>query len=254
MTPRLSLAICWLLFLIGYAAQAQNAAKRADQQFAQLAYAQAADLYEQALREAQLSTEAEVRQARAKLGYCYRQLRDTHNAERIYRDLIGTGQLPSDYSDSYLHFAQALASNGKYKEAQEAYETYASLKTTDNRGPQFSKLYRDVTALTSNAGSYRVDFLDLNTREAEFSPVIYRGGLVFVTASKADNGIRRVFKWDNTPFLDLHYVPELSSVKGTSPASLGSGKSNRRQVRMQSYRPLGRSTILRHQLLMTAAP
>ncbi|RYF60445.1 MAG: flagellar motor protein MotB, partial [Cytophagaceae bacterium] len=240
MNSRLSLTICWLLLLVGPVSLAQNAAKRADQQFAQLAYAPAAELYETAIKEAQLPTEAEVRQARSKLGYCYRQLRDTHNAERIYRDLIGDGQLPADYTDAYLHFAQALASNGKYKEAQEAYETYGSMQTADSRGPRFSKLYRDVSALTSNAGSYRVDFLDLNTPDAEFSPMLYRGGLVFVTSSKADNGVRRVFKWDNTPFLDLHYVPELSAVKGTTAASMTGGKSSRRQIRMQSYRPLGR--------------
>ncbi|MEZ0539291.1 OmpA family protein [Fibrella arboris] len=240
MKSRLPLAICWLLLLIGHLASAQNTVKRADQQFAQLAYAQAAELYEKAIAEAQLPTEAEVRQARAKLGYCYRQLRDTHNAERVYRALIGEGQLPADFNDAYLHFAQALASNGKYKEAQEAYEAYGSMQSTDSRGPRFSKLYRDVSALTSNAGSYKVDFLDLNTRDAEFSPMLYRGGLVFVTSSKADNGIRRVFNWDNTPFLDLHYVPELSSVKGTKAASLGGGQASRRQVRMQSYRPLGR--------------
>ena len=240
MNSRLSIPICWLLLLLGHLALAQNTAKRADQQFAQLAYAQAAELYEQALKEIQLPTEAEVRQARAKLGYCYRQLRDTPNAERTYRELIGQGQLPADYNDAYLHFAQALASNGKYKEAQEAYETYGTLQGSDSRAPRFSKLYRDVSALTENAGNYRVDFLDLNTRQPEFSPAYYREGLVFVTSSKTDNGVRRVFKWDNTPFLDLYFLPELSVVKSTNSANTGTDKANRRQMRAQSYRPLGR--------------
>ena len=241
MTLRLTFTVCWsLLLLMGHCALAQTAAKRADQQFAQLAYAPAAELYEKALKEVPLPTDNDVRQVRAKLGYCYRQLRDTQNAERVYRDLIGEGQLPPDYTDAYLHFAQALASNGKYKEAQEAYEAYSALQGNDSRGPNFSKLYRDVSALTTNAGSYRVDFLDLNTRQAEFSPVYYREGLVFVTQSQHDSGIRRVFKWDNTPFLDLYYLPELSTVKVSEPASLGGSKFNRRQLKMQSYRALGR--------------
>lgn len=240
MNFRLFLSSCWLLLLTGSVALAQNAAKRADVQFAQLAYAPAADLYEQALKEAQLPTANDLRQIQMKLGYCYRQLRDTRNAERTYRELIGEGPLPAEFTEAYLHFAQALASNGKYKEAQEAYETYASLQASDSRGPRFSKLYRDVSALTNNAGSYRVDFLDLNTRHPEFSPAYYRGGLVFVTSSKADNGIRRVFKWDNTPFLDLYYLPELSTVRIAEPAAMGGSKAKRRQARMQSYRALGR--------------
>ena len=240
MSFRLSIFICWLLILTGPVGLAQNPYKRADQQFAQLAYAQAAELYEQALKETQAATAPDARPVWAKLAYCYRQLRDTHNAERSYRTLIGTGQLPADYTEAYLHFAQALASNGKYKEAQEAYETYASLQRTDERGSRFSKLYRDVSSLTNNTGSYRVDFLDLNTNQPEFSPVYYREGLVFVTSSKADNGIRRVFGWNNTPFLDLYFLPELSVVKSAEPAKVGGGKSARRQLQMQAYRPLGR--------------
>ncbi|NID12807.1 OmpA family protein [Fibrivirga algicola] len=240
MNVRFSIPVCWLFLLLGHLAVAQNATKRADQQFAQLAYAPAAELYEQAIKEVQLPTEAEVRQVRAKLGYCYRQLRDTKNAERVYRELIGQGELPPDYADAYLHFAQALASNGKYKEAQEAYETYGTLQGADSRAPRFSKLYRDVSALTENAGSYRVDFLDLNTRQPEFSPAYYREGLVFVTSSKTENGVRRVFKWDNTPFLDLYFLPERSTVKGSQPTDISAGKANRRQLRAQSYRPLGR--------------
>jgi len=240
MNVRFSIPVCWLFLLLGHLTVAQNATKRADQQFAQLAYAPAAELYEQAIKEVQLPTEAEVRQVRAKLGYCYRQLRDTKNAERVYRELIGQGELPPDYTDAYLHFAQALASNGKYKEAQEAYETYGTLQGSDSRAPRFSKLYRDVSALTENAGSYRVDFLDLNTRQPEFSPAYYREGLVFVTSTKAENGIRRVFKWDNTPFLDLYFLPERSSVRSTQPMDMNGSKANRRQLRAQSYRALGR--------------
>ncbi len=237
-----TLSLCWLLWLLAEGALAQTATKRADQQFALLAYAKAAELYEQALKDAPAApaNPDDTRQLRYKLGYCYRQLRDSPNAERTYRDLIATGNLPADYSDAYLHFAQSLAGNGKYKEAQEAYETYAANQTTDNRGNRFSKLYQDVSALTAGAGNYRVDFLDLNTRQAEFSPMLYQNGLVFVTSSRADNGIKRVFSWDNTPFLDLHFVPELSTVKSTEPASLGGSKTKRRTSSTPAYRQLGR--------------
>ena len=239
------LACCLWALLWGFSVPgvAQSTLKQADQQFAQFAYANAAELYEGALGQARLATEAEVRNTRFKLGECYRQLRNTEQAERVYRDLIGEGKLPADYTDAYLHFAQALASNSKYKEAQEAYETYTSLQSSnpvDPRGPRFSKLYSDVSALTGNNGSYRVDFLDLNTRKAEFSPMYFRNGLVFVTSAGADNSIRRVFNWDNSPFLDLYYVPDMSVIKADDAARLGGSKSKRKIMRQQSYRLLGR--------------
>ncbi|MBO0934950.1 OmpA family protein [Fibrella sp. HMF5335] len=243
MTARPSIYL-WLLFWgLCVPVLAQSTLKQADQQFAQLAYANAAELYEGALGQARSTTENEVRSIRYKLGECYRQLRNTQQAERVYRDLVGEGKLPTSYTDAYLHFAQALASNGKYKEAQEAYETFTSLQTSnpiDPRGPRFSALYSDVSALTSNSGSYRVDFLDLNTRKAEFSPMYFRNGLVFVTSAGADNSIRRVFNWDNSPFLDLYYVPDMSVLKADDAARMGGGKSGRKALRQQSYRLLGR--------------
>ena len=235
MTRILSLlAFIWLSTNIGLA----QSLKQADRQFEQLAYAKAAELYEQVLKTPTSLSEAELRAAKAKLGYSYQQLRDMPNAERIYRELITAGNLPPEYSQCYLYYAQALASNGKYREAQEAYDKYGNLQTSDKRGPIFSKLYRDVSNLTRNAGSYKVEFLTMNTRKAEFSPMLYKEGLVFVSAGTGGNGIKRVFNWNSTAFLDLYYVPELKSLRGAKASSLGGSKISRR-ARTQLIRPLG---------------
>ncbi|GAB3541002.1 OmpA family protein [Spirosoma fluminis] len=213
--------------------------KQADRQFDQLAYAKAIELYEQVLKTPTSLSEAELRSAKARLGYSYQQLRDMPNAERVYRDLVSGSSLPPDYGPYYLYYAQSLASNGKYREAQEAYDKYGTLQASDKRGPVFSKLYRDVSNLTRNAGSYKVEFLTMNTRKAEFSPMLYKEGLVFVSAGHGGNGIKRVFNWNSTSFLDLYYVPELKSLRGAKASSLGGSKSTRR-TRTQVIRPLGR--------------
>ncbi|GAB3808404.1 hypothetical protein GCM10028819_47400 [Spirosoma humi] len=221
---------------------AQSLTKKADRQFDQLAYAQAIDLYEQALAKPNSLTDDERRNARAKLGYSYQQTRDTQNAERVYRDLIGSGTLSADYTKCYLFYAQALASNGKYREAQEAYDKYGSVQSSDKRSPSFSKLYSDVSALTRNAGSYKVEFLTMNTRKAEFSPVLYKDGLVFVSAGSVGNGIKRVFKWNNTPFLDLYYLPDLKTIRTSKASSLGGSASSAKRTQTgstRSIRPLG---------------
>ena len=227
-----------LAWLMAGSLLAQSLTKQADRQFDQLAYAKAIDLYEQALAKPTALTDAERQDARAKLGYSYQQTRDMPNAERIYHDLIGSGNLSAEYSKCYLFYAQALASNGKYREAQEAYDKYGTVQASDKRSPSFSKLYRDVSALTRNAGSYRVEFLTMNTRRAEFSPMLYKDGLVFVSAGNSGNGVKRIFKWNNTPFLDLYYLPDLKTIRTSKPASLGGSASSRR-VRTRLIRPLG---------------
>ncbi|WP_229364522.1 OmpA family protein [Fibrella aestuarina] len=208
-----------------------------------MAYSEAAALYEQALQQADYPNQAASRSALARLGYCYRQLRDSQNAERVYRNLIGDGNVPASQVDAYLYYAQALVSNGKYKEAQEAFDTYTAQQNADGRVPELStKVYRDVSALTNTtAATYRIKFLDINTRKPEFSPMYYRNGLVFVTEGGRAKGYRRVFKGNgSTSYLDLYFVPELSAVGATDAlASLSESRAAQRLLRKQSYTVLG---------------
>lgn len=232
------LCLCWLA--IAPFAQAQSLVKLADKQFDQLAYVRAAELYEQALLNTKSMTEGELRAVRAKLAYSYRQLHDTPKAEKAYRDLIGAGELPTEYAQNYLFFAQALASNGKYPEAQEAYEKYENSQKEDPRGAVFSKLYRDVSKFSKNAGSYKVSYLTVNTQKPEFSPVYYKNGIVFVSTGEKGGAQKRVFGWNNTPFLDLFYAPEIKAVPEKGPASLGTSNAKSQVARRKAERTLGR--------------
>jgi outer membrane protein OmpA-like peptidoglycan-associated protein len=233
--------LCLWLCLLVAPAFAQSIVKQADRQFDLLAYSKAADLYEQALQNNMVSSKADIRAARVKLGYSYRQVRDMQAAERVYRELIADGELPAEHVQAYLYFAQALASNGKYQEAQDAYEKYNTVQKEDTRGPMFSKLYRDVSVLSRNAGSYKVDFLNINSTKAEFSPMLYKEGLVFVSAQGNEGvGSKRVFNWNNTPFLDLYYMPERKGVKAVKTASLGGSKPVKDPKDKRAGRALGR--------------
>lgn len=238
--PRIYI-LCSLLLVLISPVVAQSLTKQADHQFDLLAYAKAADLYEQAIQNVKSLPEAEIRAARAKLAYSYRQIRDTQKAEQHYRDLIAMGELPGEFAQCYLYYAQALASNGKYREAQEAYDKYNSVQKDDQRGPLFSKLYRDVSTLSRNAASYKVDFLNINSTKAEFSPTYYRNGLVFVSAQGGEgNGIKRVFNWDNSPFLDLFYMPDRKAIKGGKAATMGGSPSKKSVAYAKAGRALGK--------------
>lgn len=228
------------LGLLAVPAFSQSIVKQADKQFDLLAYSKAADLYEQAFQNKAIPKD-DLRAARAKLAYSYRQVRDTQAAERVYRELISDGDLPPEYVKCYLYYAQALASNGKYREAQEAYEKYNNAQTDDTRGSNFSKLYQDVSVLSRNAASYKVDYLNINSNKAEFSPTLYRDGLVFVSTQRNGGAAtKRVFNWNNTPFLDLYYMPERKGVKAVKTASLGGSKAAKAPRAKRAERSLGR--------------
>jgi outer membrane protein OmpA-like peptidoglycan-associated protein len=236
-----------LITLLAFQSWAQAPLEQADKEYNALAYLKAVTLYEEVLNAPGLN-EGEVLSARAKLAYSYRQLKDTPNAERVFRQLISEyGQdLPPEYVKCYLYYAQALASNGKYKEAQETYDKYGNLNSEDPRGGSFSKLYNNVALLTKNAGSYKVEHLSLNSSAADFSPTYYKDGLVFVSGRNEALAIKRVFNWDETSFLDLYYLPNKKKIRGQPAASLGGSIDTPTPIRrrwksvlgLDSYTPL----------------
>ena len=97
-----------------------------------------------------------------------------------------------------------------------------------------------MSVLSKNAGSYKVSFLDVNTAKPEFSPIYYRNGLVFVSSGGGSGGMKRVFGWNNSPFLDLFYVPEVTALKDDAPASLGGTRSKKNAAPARASRTLGR--------------
>jgi tetratricopeptide (TPR) repeat protein len=103
--------------------KAQTSLSQANRQYEMMAYTKAIELYEQALKE-NLKDSTKVNTL-IKLGHSYHQIRDTPNAERVFRSLLSEGKaIPRSQANSYLYYAQALASNGKYDEAKEVYERY----------------------------------------------------------------------------------------------------------------------------------
>jgi outer membrane protein OmpA-like peptidoglycan-associated protein len=203
--------------------------KDAEYEFNKMSYLNAAEMFEQVLK-GKLS-DSEKQSARMKLAYAYRQIHDSQNSERVYRELISGGsQLSGAASKVYLYYAQALASNGKYKDSQEAYDKYAKVETADKRSGGFQKLYKNVETLNKNAACYKVDYLSINSDKADFSPMYYKNGLVFNSGRTEGTGLKRVFCWDNSRFLDMYYLTDVSALTA-SAAGLGGADANKSKSR-----------------------
>ena len=227
-------SVVFALLLVSTNGWAQTTLGAANKQYDLLAYAKAIPIYEDVLKGK--LTEGEKLSARAKLAYCYRQIRDTQNAERIYRELAGgSNDLTGEYVQCHLYYAQALASNGKYKEAQTAYDKFSRMQEDDKRGKSFGKLYNDVSVLQKNTSKYRVDYLELNSGKAEFSPAYFKKGIVFVSGRNEGGAIKRTFAWNDTPFLDLYYLSDLSALGGEKTASLGGSEAKNKKSASKKY-------------------
>ena len=219
------------MMLGGLTVQAQSARLRAaNNQFDDLSYASAARTYEEFLKADKRKDTTETREAMTKLGYSYRKLQDSRNAERIYTDLVKA--YPTLDSEVYLYYAQSLAANGKYRESQRQYSRYGEKQAQDMRGRRFTVSYMDMSRFYQDSSSYRVESLPINSRQADFSPMYYKDGLVFVSARDEGGLIKRVFNSNQTPFLDLYFHPDTTQLRApgaesdrpAAAAALGGGE------------------------------
>jgi len=200
--------------------------KTAENYYEGLSYSRAIESFETFLKKKSLPEDQKL-QAQIKLADSYFKVKDSQNAERVYAELVNSNKLPSGESASIcLRYAQVLASNGKYKEAQEMYEKYNQKAGDDPRGKGFSKLYSDVSVLSKNASCYKVDYLSINTSEAEFSPAYFKKGMVFVSNRLNGTSAKRAFSWNGSPFLDLFYLDDISAVSSSTAGIGGSSESN----------------------------
>lgn len=219
--------------------QAQDALlKTGNHHYESLCFLKAIDAYEQAFLKSKL-TGNEATIAKIRLAESYANVKDMQNAERVFREVVESGiDLSGENAIVCLKYAQALASNGKYREAQTMYDEYNKKVADDPRGKGFSKLYNDVSVLSKNANCYKVDYLSVNTNASEFSPSYYQNGLVFVSNRTSEIGVKRVFNWNETPFLDLFHLEDISLL-GTAAAGLGGASAEGSSSRKRSVGYVG---------------
>ena len=216
-----------LLTLIVFQSFSQASLKAGNRDFEKLSWVEALKHYEDFAEGAKAGHE-DLPEGLSKLAFCYKKLQDFTNAERVYRKLFKNHESVLD-SKEYRHFAQVLASNSKYRESQKYYSAYGERQTSDLRAKNFTVAYMDRTNFYRDSSLYKIKYLEaLNSRQADFSPMYYGKGLVFVSARDEDSFIKRVFMNNQTPFLDLFEYPDTTSLSvnwgGKSTAKVSGAK------------------------------
>jgi len=209
--------LSWGFALTGAAQSPQALLQEAERQLGLHAYARSIEIYTQLLTESNSALTDEQRiLAQANLGLSYKQAGNLLKAEDVYRDLVTNTNLKGAQVISYLHFAQVLASNGKYRESQGMYEKYNSLKSQlpaqsmPAVGGEMGTIVIDGKRVPPK---FRLEVLDLNTSNAEFSPAYYGNGLVYVSGKKGGSAIETVGLGGGGNYLDLFFVPDRQQLK-----------------------------------------
>ena len=115
-------------------------------------------------------------------------------------------------ADWVLRYAESLAIDKAYEKSELWYRKYLSMVPSDRRAASFSKA--DLEEIGKES-SWIVNYLDINTPASEYSPMLYKNGLVFTSNKYYAKPVNHVFAWDNTPFSDLYYVKDLNNIRET---------------------------------------
>lgn len=108
---------------------------------------------------------------------------------------------------NHYYYAQVLRTLGRYEEARDQFLRYDSLVPDDRRGKIYASYCDSIriwqeqesSASVANAGK-------LNSSYADFSPIMYRDGLIITSERPGGESGEEIYPWTGKPYLDLFYV------------------------------------------------
>ena len=198
-----------LAALVSVSAMAQTPVRetllqQANRQFDTQAYAKAIALYQDVIDDGLLP--ANQRQVTfLNMGYAYLQLGDSERAASFYQQALAEKGLSGGLTTHYLHYAKVLANLGQMQESQRYFERYQAEKQQEGRQMQSAQTY------TKKRITYRLDYLGINTSDAEFSPMYYKDGLVYLSGKTSVSS-----ESTQKGYLDLFYIPNRDEIKATA--------------------------------------
>ena len=110
----------------------------------------------------------------------------------------------------YFRYAQSLKSIGEYKKSDDFMRKFDPLKSNDSRATKFSNNSNYLEKIKAKEVRFKIQKLNINSKESDFAPSIYMESLVFASARDTGLFINNIHKWNNKPFLNLYKAEKTS--------------------------------------------
>ena len=193
--------IALMLSLSVFAQQGKQ--KRADTLFNKFSFVKATELYKE-LIENNYNTDYATR----KLADCYALMRDPKNAAKYYKKVVEQKNAPIDY---YYSYAQSLRGIKDYKESQIWLERFKDSGGVVNSN-DFSKDINFISNIFNAKQQYFLDKVNFNSKFSDFGAIKHNGKIYFTSSRDEGYAIKRLYGWNEQPFLDVYVVDEDSKV------------------------------------------
>src|SRR5690606_11957599 len=205
-----------LTILSSFSLIAQNKdTKKADKQFNQLEFVEAAKSYEKLVDAGKADA-----YVYGQLAESYYNVFDTKNAERYYFQALEKNPAPS--SEMVYKYAQMLKANGKYAQSNDAMARFADMNPSDHRAMAFRANPNYIPQILERGKKFRVENLPFNSKYSDFGGTLKDGKLYFTSAR---NTTGSTYGWNDEPYLDI-YVTSKNDDGGYSEPEAVKGKIN----------------------------
>ncbi len=183
--------------------------QRADYYFNKMWYAEAADLYEMALKKNEKNYSYDVLQ---KAGDSHYFNTDMEKAYHWYNILYNKYEKEMS-ADNIFKYAHSLKGTGKYARSKRLMRIYnRKIKKEDYTEINSDKATPNEMVLDNILGTskkFEVKNLSVNSEYSEFSPMFHEDKLVYASAKDSSFFNTRRYKWNDQPYLDL-YVAKIN--------------------------------------------
>jgi len=133
---------------------------------------------------------------------CYRQTNNSEKAEVYYAKVV---KLADAKPIDKLLYAQSLMYNAKYDDAKKIFAEYSTVASTDERAKNAMEAINKMDSFFQDSSRTRISKILVNSDKADFSPVFYREGVVFVSSREA-GAKDKMHTWTGNAFLTLYYA------------------------------------------------
>ncbi|WP_303317523.1 OmpA family protein [Flavivirga abyssicola] len=187
--------VCIALMLSFSAFSQQGKQKRADTLFNKFSFVKAAKVYRELIQN-NYNKDYATRQ----LADCYAFLRDPRNASRFYKNVVKQKNVPVEY---YYKYAQSLRGMKKYDESQIWLQRFKDSGGVVNSN-DFSKDANFITSVFGAKQQYFLDRIRFNSKFSDFGAFEHNGKVYFASTRDEGVSIKRLYGWNEQPFLDIY--------------------------------------------------
>jgi outer membrane protein OmpA-like peptidoglycan-associated protein len=131
-------------------------------------------------------------------------------SEQYYSDLV---TLPEHTSEDIYNYASVLKTNGKYEESENWMKKYYETQKNDSRVKVYVENPEYYKNLLVDKGKFLIKNLNINTEQEDFGTSFFDNKIIYASSSNSLKPIKRIWNWNNLPFLDLMVAETDSSMQ-----------------------------------------